>query len=553
MRDRYDFAAVGGGPDALAAAILLARSGRSVLVVGECGQPGGVAAHCEIAPGFEVPVAPETLPSFDPAVTADLGLAEYGAEFLAPDPVLTVVEPATGETFSLPRDPEAARLAVAGISAADAARFPEFVAELGAAAGFLRRLLEKPPLELDAGLPDALRAALAALGLGGRGIGALLQTLPMALRDTLDDRFESEPLKAALAGAPLTGTRLGPRAPGTAGLFLHFHAFGQPAPLGFLRPPKGGAGALGAALRESARAAGAHLDSDSGGVRRILTEPGGAEPGREGPAATGIELRDGRTVRCGGVLSDASPRSTLLEWVGARNLAPEFVHEVANLRYRGTAARIGFALSGLPRFADAPSGKMSGGSDGGADAAPDPRLGGVIQIGATLDHLERAADAAKYGEIAEAPLVFAFLPSVHASGLAPPGRHTLAATVQSAPYALRNGGWNAPDRSAEKHLVETTLRTLERAFPGFRDLVTAHRVLSPATLEAGFGLAEGSFHQGEPTLDQFYALRPVPGFARHRTPVRRLWLAGPGTAPYGGLHLVSGRNAARVAAADLRN
>lgn len=539
MRDRYDLAAVGGGPDALAAAILLARSGRSVLVVGERGQPGGVAANCAIAPGFEVPVAPETLPSFDPAVAGALALADHGAEFPTPDPALTVVTPETGETFSLPRDPEAARRAVAGISAADAARFPEFVAELGAAAGFLRRLLEKPPLELDAGLPDAVRAALAALGLGGRGIGALLQALPMALRDYLDDRFESEPLKAALAGAPLTGTRLGPRAPGTAGLFLHFHAFGQPAPLGFLRPPKGGATALGAALREAARAAGAHLDSDSGGVRRIVTEPG-----RDGPAITGIELRDGRTIRCGGVLSDASPRSTLLEWVGARHLTPEFAHEAANLRYRGTAARIGFALSGPPRFADAPP--------GGTDIGPDPRLGGVIQIGATLDHLERAADAAKYGQIAEAPLVFAFLPSVHASGLAPPGRHTLAATVQSAPYALRSGHWGAPDRGAEKHLVETTLRMLEGAFPGIRDLVIAHRVLSPATLEAGFGLAEGSFHQGEPTLDQFYALRPIPGFARYRAPVRRLWLAGPGTAPHGGLHLVSGRNAARVAAADLR-
>lgn len=543
MRDRYDLAAIGGGPDALAAATLLARSGRSVLVVGERGQPGGVAANCEIAPGFQVPVAPETLPSFDPAVARELGLGDHGLEFLEPETALTVVEPETGETFSLPRRPEAAGQALAGTSAADAARFPEFAAELGAAAGFLRRLLEKPPLELDAGLPDAVRAAVAALGLGGRGIGALLQALPMALRDYLDDRFESEPLKAALAGAPLTGTRLGPRAPGTAGLFLHFHAFGQPAPLGFLRPPKGGATAVGAALREAARAAGAHLESDSGGVRRILVEPG--PHGSAAAAAAGIELRDGRTIRCGGVLSDASPRTTLLEWVGARNLAPEFVHEAASIRYRGTAARIGFALSGLPRFADAPHPEAGDG--------PKPRHGGVIQIGATLDYLERASDAAKYGRIAEAPLVFAFLPSVHASGLAPPGRHTLAATVQSAPYALANGGWGAPDRRAEKRLVEVTLRTLERAFPGIRELVTAHRVLSPATLEAGFGLAEGSFHQGEPTLDQFYSLRPIPGCARHRTPIRGLYLAGPGVAPYGGLHLVSGRNAARAVAEDLRN
>ena len=177
-----------------------------------------------------------------------------------------------------------------------------------------------------------------------------------------------------------------------------------------------------------------------------------------------------------------------------------------------------------------------------------------MQVGATLDHLERAADAAKYGRIADDPLVFAFLPSAHASGLAPPGRHTLAATVQSAPYSLReDGGWGTPARRAEERLAEAALRMLERAFPGIRELVTGCRVVSPAALETGFGLAEGSFHQGEPTLDQLYSLRPVPGFARHRTPVGGLYLAGPGTAPYGGLHLVSGRNAARVVADDLRD
>jgi len=63
MRDSYDVAAVGGGPDALVAAAYLAGAGHSVLVVGEQGQPGGVAANVQIAPGFQFPVFPETLPS----------------------------------------------------------------------------------------------------------------------------------------------------------------------------------------------------------------------------------------------------------------------------------------------------------------------------------------------------------------------------------------------------------------------------------------------------------------------------------------------------------
>ena len=527
MRDSYDVCAVGGGPDALAAAAFLALSGRSVLVVGERGRPGGIAANVEIAPGFTFPVAPETMPAFDPAVAGDLRLGDHGLEFLAPDPVLTVLGRDGGEPFAFFRDPERARLGVAGLSAADAAAFPEFVAELRAFAGFLRRLLREPPLQLDSSFADALPAAFAAWGLGGRRLAGLLQALPMAVRDLLDDRFETGALKAALAAPALTGTRLGPRAPGTAGLFLHFHAFGQPAPLGWILPPRGGATAVGRALREAARAAGAHFEAASGGVRRILVEPGG-----KGGRAAGVELADGRTVRCGAVLSDASPGKTLLEWTGAAQLEPEFVHEVRNIRYRGTAARVGLALSGLPRFRDRPAGEPP---------ESDPRLGGILQIAGSLDEIERAADAAKYGEIAARPLVFAFLPSVHARGLAPPGKEVLAATVQTVPHA----GGTDPDR-----VLEVTLDALESAFPGLRKLVTAARVLTPADLERGFGLAEGSFHQGEPTLDQCYSLRPVPGFARHRMPVGGLYLGGPGAYPYGGLHGVAGKNAASAVKED---
>ena len=164
----------------------------------------------------------------------------------------------------------------------------------------------------------------------------------------------------------------------------------------------------------------------------------------------------------------------------------------------------------------------------------------VVQIGARMDDLERAADAAKYGEIASEPLVFASLPSVHDSELAPGGGAVLAATIQT-----------VPQDADEAQVLDATLGALERAFPGVSELVTASRVLTPRTLERGFGLIEGSFHQGEPTLDQFYSLRPVPGFARHRMPIAGLYLAGPGTYPYGGLHGVSGRNAARAVGEDL--
>ncbi len=518
MRDAWDVCAIGGGPDALVAAAYLARSGRSVLVVGEPGTPGGIAANVEIVPeitpGFVLPVAPETLPGPDPAVMADLGLERHGLKLTAPDPVVTVV--GEGEPFLLPRDPAKAALA---LPAPDAARYPGFVAELRALAGFLRRLLDRPPLSLDSGLPDVLPAAFAALGLGGRRVNELFRTLPMALKHHLDNWFESRPLQAALAGSVLTGIRLGPRAAGTAGLFLHFHAFGRPEPLGWIRPAVGGPAAVGQALRAAARAAGAHGTAGSGGVRRIVIADKGV---------SAVELVDGRRIACRTIVSDAAPETTLRRWVGERNLSPDFAHEVRHIRYRGTAARVGFALSALPRFPD-------------SEGEPDPRLGGVIQIGASLDALERAADAFKYNELPANPAVYASFPSVHGNGMAPAGAAVLAATVQS-----------VPADADEDQVAKKTLGALESVFPGIRELVTGCRVLTPRMLERGFGLVEGSYHQGEPAMDQLYSLRPVPGFSRHRTPFSGLYLAGPGTCPYGGLHGVSGRNAAQAVEEDAR-
>ena len=535
MRNSFDVCAVGGGPDALVAAAFLARAGRSVLVVEEPGAPAGIAANVELAPGFRFGVAPETLPSLDPKVAEALGLSRHGLEVLAPDPVLTVLGHETSdgpqEPLSLFRGPEKARRELASRSPSDAEAFPRFTAELGAMAGFLRRLLDQPPLELRASFAEAFPAAMAALGLGASHWGELLRTLPMAVADFLDDHFESPALKAALAGPALTGTRLGPRAPGTAGLFLHFHAFGQPDPLGWILLPRGGPGALGSALRKAARKAGAVLASRSGGVRRIAVEPA-----KRGMRTAGIELEDGRKVLAETVIADSSPETALLQWTGARHLPPDFVHEVRHIRYRGTAARVGLALSALPRLRGGPA---------GGPPEEDPRLGGIIQVGADPDDLERAADAFKYGETASRPLVFACLPSVHDAALAPEGGQVLAATVQTTP--VRDGG--DPARVRDR-ILERTLEALESPFPGIRGLVIGARVLTPADLEANHGLAEGSFHQGEPTMDQLYSLRPVPGFARHRTPVAGLYLAGPGTYPYGGLHGVSGRNAARAVEED---
>jgi phytoene dehydrogenase-like protein len=53
-------------------------------------------------------------------------------------------------------------------------------------------------------------------------------------------------------------------------------------------------------------------------------------------------------------------------------------------------------------------------------------------------------------------------------------------------------------------------------------------------------------------LDQLFFMRPVPGWANYRTPVRGLYMCGACTHPGGGVMGAPGYNAAREILIDLR-
>jgi phytoene dehydrogenase-like protein len=71
-------------------------------------------------------------------------------------------------------------------------------------------------------------------------------------------------------------------------------------------------------------------------------------------------------------------------------------------------------------------------------------------------------------------------------------------------------------------------------------------VLSPLDLERTFALTGGNIFQGAMTLNQLFVLRPVPGFAGYRTPIRGLFLCGAAAHPGGGVIGAAGWNAART-------
>ena len=86
--------------------------------------------------------------------------------------------------------------------------------------------------------------------------------------------------------------------------------------------------------------------------------------------------------------------------------------------------------------------------------------------------------------------------------------------------------------------------TLAEYCPGLKESILYRQVLTPWDLEKEYGLTEGNIFHGELSLDQLLFQRPAPGWARYRTPIRRLWMCGSGTHPGGGIMGASGQLAA---------
>jgi len=456
-----------------------------------------------------------------PAVASDLDLARHGLQVIRSDPGV-FVHLADGRHLLLGESPSASADSIRAFSAADAERWPEFNGFTSMVAGFLSALFSVEPPELPGPSLSDMRT-LARLGLGLRKLGRrdmeeVMRVLPMSCLELLDEWFESEPLRGVLAGVAVQGGAHGPMATGTAFSLLRRAAeSGSGGPLALLRP-RGGVGRLSEALASAATAAGVEIRTDCR-VKHVLLRAG---------RVAGVALEDGTEISAGMVASGVGPGVTLLSLSDPAALDPEFVRALEAVRYRGASAKVHLALGELPRFEGLP--------DSG------PHLSGAISISPSLEYVEQASDAAKYGRVSEAPYLEAVIPTVTEPDLAPAGKHCMSVLVQYAPYHLREASW---DPAAADSLADAVVATLGRYAANLPGSVEARHVLTPAGMEQRWALQEGSIFQGEMTLDQLFFARPVAGWARYRTPIDGLYLCGSGSHPGGGVTGTSGYLAAR--------
>ena len=506
MTDRFDAIIVGAGHNGLVCSALLAKAGKRVLVLEANEQVGGAAVTREFAEGYSVSACAHLLYQLQPEVRKELALApRMSSENMT--------------TIALAEDSGHVRLcgdSVDGVSPEDAANYRAFRKRMTRFADLLGKYLNRPAPRLGTkDLKDLLM--LGQLGfdlrrLGKREMQEFLRLIGMNIHDELDERFESSLLKGAISLDAVLGTHLGPRSPNTMMTYLYRLAGDH----GRVGSPEGGMGSVSEELAQAARSAGVTIRTRMP-VKRIVIENG---------RATGVETEDGERFASYTVISNADPKRTVMDMVGAKHVETGFTRRIHHLRAKGNAAKLHLALDGLPTI----------------EGLSKKDFAERLVIAPDEHYVERAFNPAKYGEASPSPVVEMTFPSFRDVSLAPTGKHVLSAVVQYAPYALK-GGWND---AARESFAQAVITVLAKYAPDIEQRITASELLTPSDIEREFHITGGHWHHAELTLDQFLFVRPVSGAAQYRMPVDGLYLCGAGTHPGGGVSGAAGRNAARA-------
>ncbi|MGE0816959.1 MAG: phytoene desaturase family protein, partial [Vicinamibacterales bacterium] len=418
---------------------------------------------------------------------------------------------------------------VAAFSPHDAEALPRYEALLERISHAIEPTLDETPPNPWSRSPRQLwallRHARAFLALGDAGPSAV-EILTGPADALLDRWFESEALKVTLATDAIIGAFATPSMPGTGYVLFH-HVMGEcDGVRGVWGYVRGGMGALSAAIADAARARGAEIRTGVA-VARLLLRDGTID---------GVVDAEGRQYHAPMVLSNLDARTTFLHLLDPQALPDAFVTAVRSIDYASASCKINLALSELPDFTCRP----------GRSASPHHR--GTIHICPSRADIERAYACARRGHPSDAPVIEATIPSVLDDSLAPPGQHVMSMFTQYFPYHLAPDA-GSPDE-AKRRYAERCIDLMTEYAPNFRRAVIAYEVLAPADLESIFGLTGGNIMQGAMHLSSLWFMRPVPGYADYRTPIRGLYLCGAAAHPGGGVMGACGRNAAREALRD---
>lgn len=533
MRRKFDCIVIGAGHNGLVTAAYLAKQGKRVCVLERRDVLGGCTVTEELWPGYKVSTASYVISLFLPEIIRELRLAQYGLKILPRNPS-SFTPLLEGRSLTLGHDARANYDEIAKFSKRDAEAYPRYQSLLERVAATLDPILNRPapnPLPLPKslrklGLPTKLRDAgrmwelYQAFAELEEDQADAIELLTGAARPILERWFEAEVLRATLATDAIIGAFASISSPGTAYVLLH-HVMGEAGGArGVWGYVQGGMGSLATALAGACEDLGVTIQREAE-VTKIVVDEGRTQ---------GVLLSDHEWIEAPVVASSVDAHWTFERFMDAKDLPDYFRNQVAKIDYSSASAKINLALAEPPHFRCVPGEGLG------------PHHHGTMHISPTLDYIERAYDDAKYGRPSAEPVLEMTMPSSVDSTVAPDGKHVMSMFVQFAPYQLANGNWDDIKDDFAKRCIDL----VGRYAPNFPDSVENYQILSPLDLERTFRLTGGNIMQGAMHLHQLFFMRPVAGWADHRTPIRGLFLCGAASHPGGGVMGACGKNAAQV-------
>jgi phytoene dehydrogenase-like protein len=510
MTDRVDAVVIGAGHNGLVCAAYLARAGMKVLCLESTDTAGGMCAPRVLGDGYHFPGLAHAAYPLSQAIRRDLKLEQFG--YAPGKPIDTVALDADGKHLINGSNSVSGE----GLSELDEKAYPDFRQQYLAFAKAIRPLFDnKPPRLKDMEFADKTTLAKLGwnirMGLGREAMYEFLRVATINIYDVLNEAFEDDRLKGAIAADAVMGSAMGPRTPGTVLTWLQRLQGEANGPLSL---QSGGRSQLVHALTQSAEDAGTTIRCNAH-VDKILIEDG---------KASGVELSDGEMLKARIIISNADPRSTFTSLVGAPQLDAMFANRVTQIRGAGVVAKLHLALGGKPEFT----------------GLPEHHLGDRLLVAPSMRYVERAFNSSKYDEYSENPVLEITLPSLHNNALAPEGHHVMSINVAYVPYKLESGWENQ-----KTTITGRVISQLGQYSPNLESLIVDHEMLTPRDIEEQFHAVQGHWHHGELAIHQSFMMRPLHGAAQYDTPIEGLFLCGAGSHPGGGLTGLSGRNAAK--------
>ncbi|MCB2095481.1 MAG: NAD(P)/FAD-dependent oxidoreductase [Rhodobacteraceae bacterium] len=524
--DRYDAIIAGAGHNGLTAACYLARAGLRVLVVEKNDWVGGAAVSRSLHEGWTYSNCSYVCSLLRREIVRDLELPRFGLQVIPYEGGASFTR--DGDYFAYFSDHDALRREMARHSPADADAYARFSQTVMRQCRFIRPFLLRnapdPASLRPRDMGELLFLIRKAHGLGRRELAETLRFWTLSIGDFLDEHFQSDLIKAHLAGSGIIGTGLGVYSPGTAYVLLHHYMGDVDGTIGAWGFARGGMGAISNALAASFQEAGGTIVTGSG-IDRFLVSDG---------RVTGVALENGDSYAAPVVASNMDVKRTFLKHTDRKHLPEDFIRAVERFKIRGSSGKLNIALDALPDIPAAPRGA--------------PFLRGDMHCSTSLAELERAYDDWKEGRWSAEPYFDMLIPSQIDPTMAPKGKHMMTVFVQYAPYDLEMNGVRSADNwndDTRKAFADSVFDKIAQAMPDIRDRVVHAEIRSPWDIENEVGLTEGNIFQGELTFDQLLFNRPVPGYAQYRTPIAGLYLAGSSAHPGGGVMAAPGANAAR--------